>query len=58
MKDAAILFLLIVAVGLFVIMWRQHPAQQVAVDLPQPAIPSAVCVPPTSHYLFKQRRIA
>jgi hypothetical protein len=41
MKDAAILFLTIVAVGLAVIMWRQHPAPQVAADKPHPIAPAS-----------------
>jgi hypothetical protein len=41
MKDAAILFLTIVAVGLAVIMWREHPAPQVLVDKPHPITPAA-----------------
>lgn len=58
LKDFAIAFLLVVAVGLFVIMWREHPGPQVAINQPQPITPAAICVPPASHFQFKQRRIA
>lgn len=56
MKDAAILFLLTFAIGLLVIMWREHRGQQLVVDtIPATAV---ACVPPMSHWQFKQKRIA
>lgn len=50
-KNGAIIFLLIVCAGLFLIASREHRAPQVSVDLPHPITPAAsprrgfVCTP-------------
>lgn len=56
-KDAALAFFVIVTLGLVVIMWREHaPAQQL--PLVVEAATPVTCVPPASHWQFRQRRIA
>ena len=57
-KDFAIVSLLIVAAGLLLILIRQHKPAEIAVSPLTPAAGKVVCVPPASHYQFKQRRIA
>jgi hypothetical protein len=55
-RDFAIAFLLTMVIGLLVVMWREHAPQQ-QLPLVEASAPVA-CVPPMSHWQFKQRRIA
>jgi hypothetical protein len=55
MRDAAALFFAIVIVGLLVIIAREHAPQP---QLPVVAAQNVTCVPPMSHWQFRQRRIA
>lgn len=58
MRDAAALFFAIVFVGLLIIIAREHRQEQQQ-GLPSVATSQAIaCVPPMSHWQFRQRRIA
>lgn len=46
MKDAAILFLAIFALGLLVIMWREHRPPEIAVDTHNADYPICLTVKP------------
>jgi predicted signal transduction protein with EAL and GGDEF domain len=54
MRDALALFFAIVVIGLLVLILREHRPQQQLVLVTN----AAACVPPASHWQFKQRRIA
>ena len=53
-KDFALAFLTTVTVGLLVTQSQQHKPQPLLIHAGAPII----CVPPASHYQWKQRRIA